>query len=69
MTLKSSYKIKLYSKKFRLTKRTLPDDGGGRHRNMLQYNFHIHTVHLDIIKDFRSPTDAQVNFLKNNIKM
>jgi hypothetical protein len=31
---------------------------------------HIHTVlHLDIIKGFYSPTDAQVNCLKNNIKI
>jgi hypothetical protein len=26
-------------------------------------------VHLDIIKDFYSPTDAQVNFHKNNFKI
>jgi len=26
-------------------------------------------VHLDIIKDFYSPTDAQVNCLKNNVKI
>jgi hypothetical protein len=26
--------------------------------------FHIHTVHLDIIKAFYLPTDAQVNCLK-----
>jgi hypothetical protein len=31
-------------------------------------NFHIHSVHLDIIKVFYSPTDAQVNCLKNNFK-
>jgi hypothetical protein len=31
--------------------------------------FHILTVHLDIIKVFYSPTDAQVNCLKNNIKV
>ena len=30
-------------------------------------NFHIHTVHLDII-NFFSPTDAQVNCLKKNLK-
>jgi len=29
----------------------------------------MHTVHLDIIKDFYSPTDAQVNCLKNNFKI
>jgi hypothetical protein len=28
--------------------------------------FHIHTVHLDIIKVFYSPNDALVNCLKNN---
>jgi len=33
------------------------------------YNFHICTVHLDIIKVFYSPTAAQVNFLKNNINI
>ena len=32
-------------------------------------NFHSHTVRLDIIKAFYSPTDAQVNCLKNNIKI
>jgi hypothetical protein len=26
-------------------------------------------VHLDIIKVFYSPTDAQVSYLKNNIKI
>ena len=31
--------------------------------------FHGRTVHLDIIKVFYSPTDAQVNCLKNNIKI
>jgi hypothetical protein len=32
--------------------------------------FHIHTVlHLDTIKVFYSPTDAQVNCLKNNFKI
>jgi hypothetical protein len=32
--------------------------------------FHTHTVqHLDIIKVFNSPTDAQVNCLKNNFKI
>ena len=28
--------------------------------------FHSRTLHLDIIKVFYSPTDAQVNCLKNN---
>jgi hypothetical protein len=31
--------------------------------------FHIHTAHLDIIKVFYSPTDAQVNCLKNIFKI
>jgi hypothetical protein len=38
MTLKSFYKLKLYSNKFRLTKLTFLDDGGNRHRNMLEYS-------------------------------
>jgi hypothetical protein len=33
-------------------------------------NFHIHTLlHLDIIEVFHSPTDTQVNCLKNNFKI
>jgi hypothetical protein len=33
-------------------------------------NFHIQTVqNLDVIKVFYSPTDAQVNCLKNNFKI
>jgi len=32
-------------------------------------NFHIHTVHLVVIKVFYSPTDAQVICLKNNFKI
>ena len=31
--------------------------------------FHTHTVHLDITKVFYSPTDVQVNCLKNNFKI
>ena len=31
--------------------------------------FYIHTVHLAIITVFHSPTDAQVNVLKNNNKI
>jgi hypothetical protein len=31
--------------------------------------FHTHTVHLNIIKVFYSPTDAQVNYLKSNFKI
>jgi hypothetical protein len=41
-------------------------------RPKLSNNFpHTHTVlqHLDIIKDFSSSTDAQVNCLKNNFKI
>jgi hypothetical protein len=36
-----------------------------------QKDFHIHTVllHLNIIKVFYSPTDAQLNCLKNNFKI
>jgi len=34
------------------------------------HNFHIHTVHLYITKVFiYSPTDEQVNCLKNNFKI
>jgi hypothetical protein len=32
-------------------------------------NFHIRTVHLDIVKVFYSPTDAQVSCLKYIIKI
>jgi hypothetical protein len=32
-------------------------------------NFHSRTVHLDVIKVYYLPTDAQVNCLKNNIKI
>jgi hypothetical protein len=39
---------------------------GGKHVHII---FHIHTVHLDIIKVFHSPTDAQLNCLKNNFKI
>jgi hypothetical protein len=31
--------------------------------------FHVHTVHLDIIRVSYSPTDAQVNCLKKNFKI
>jgi hypothetical protein len=31
--------------------------------------FHIRTVHLDILKVFYSPTEAQVNSLKRNVKV
>jgi hypothetical protein len=36
-----------------------------------KYNlsFHIRTVHLDIIKVFYLPTDAQENCFKRNIKI
>jgi len=33
------------------------------------YNFHIRTVHLDIISFIYSPTDALVSCLKNNSKI
>jgi hypothetical protein len=38
---------------------------------MLQPFFHIRTVllHHDTVKVFHSPTDAQVNCLKNNFKI
>jgi hypothetical protein len=32
-------------------------------------SFHSHTVHLDIIKIFYLPTDAQKNCFKRNIKI
>jgi len=32
-------------------------------------NFHSRNMHLDIIKVFYLPTDAQVKCLKNNIKI
>jgi hypothetical protein len=32
-------------------------------------NFHSNTVHLDIIKVFYLPTAAQMNCLKNDIKI
>jgi len=35
----------------------------------VSFFFHSLTVHLDIIKVFHSPTDTQVNCLKNNIKI
>jgi len=41
-----------------------------RDRNVLNsLFFNIHTVHLEIIEVFYSPTNAQVIFLKNNIKI
>ena len=33
------------------------------------HNFHIRIVHLNIIKVFYSPSNAQVIFLKSNIKI
>jgi hypothetical protein len=36
-------------------------------KNMFSYR--IHTVNLHIIRVFYSPTDAQVNCLKNNFKI
>jgi hypothetical protein len=32
------------------------------------FNFHIRTVHLDIIKVFYLPTDTQENCFKKNVK-
>jgi len=37
--------------------------------NTVHNNFHIRTVHLDIIKVFNSPTNAQAIVLKHNIKI
>jgi hypothetical protein len=31
-------------------------------------NFHVHTVHLDNYQSFFTPTDAQLNCLKKNLK-
>jgi hypothetical protein len=31
-------------------------------------NFHVHTAHLDNYQGFFSPTDAQLDNLKNNFK-
>ena len=41
-----------------------------KHKHQFE-NFHIHTVHLDVINFFffNSPTHAQVNCLKNNFKI
>jgi hypothetical protein len=36
---------------------------------MSVFNFHTHTVHLDIIKVFYSPTDAQLDNIKNSFKI
>jgi hypothetical protein len=38
-------------------------------KGVVKGNFHIHTVHLHIIKVFYSPTDVQLNCLKNNFKI
>ena len=35
----------------------------------MKHFFHIRTMHLDIIKVFYLPTNAQVIVLKNNIKI
>jgi hypothetical protein len=35
----------------------------------LDSDFHIHTLHLDTIEVFYSPTDLQANSLKNNFKI
>jgi len=36
---------------------------------MSVFNFHTHTMHLDIIKVFYSPTDAQLDNIKNSFKI
>jgi hypothetical protein len=41
----------------------------GSQNKEVKVNFHIRTMHLDIIKVFYSPTNAQVIVLKNNIKI
>ena len=41
----------------------------GSQNKEVKVNFHVRTVHLDIIKVFYSPTNAQVIVLKNNIKI
>jgi hypothetical protein len=41
----------------------------GSQNKEVKVNFHIRTVHHDIIKAFYSPTNAQVIVLKNNIKI
>ena len=43
-------------------------DSWNKHYILDNLSFHIHTVHLDIIRVFCS-TDAQVNCLKNNFKI
>jgi len=40
----------------------------GRETNILLCNFHSRTVHLDIIKVFYLPTDAQENCFKSILK-
>jgi hypothetical protein len=40
-----------------------------RNTMLNDFFFFSHTMHLDIIEVFYSPTDAQVNCLKNNIKI
>jgi hypothetical protein len=37
--------------------------------NNKRHNFHSRTVHRDIVKVFYSPTDAQENCFKTNIKI
>jgi hypothetical protein len=39
------------------------------HGDNVACNFHVDAMRLDIIKVFYSPTDAQVNCLKNNFKI
>jgi hypothetical protein len=44
----------------------IPENGNVK---IFAYFFHIRTVHLDINKVIFSPTNAQVNRFKNNIKI
>jgi hypothetical protein len=38
-------------------------------KKCFSFFFHIHAIHLDIFKVFYSPTDAQLNCLKNYFKI
>jgi len=45
------------------------DDDGDDEPHLTTVFFHSRTVHLDIIKVFYLPTDAQENWFKKNIKI
>jgi len=47
---------------------SLKSSHGFRQGKQPQANFHVHTVHLDKYQSFFSPTYAQLDSLKNNIK-